>query len=130
MEGIKPTQIELLNTPDPKYPGEGAQGLLDRRKGFADVLKEPSWLGYRDQPFAAGIVFEGKAIALKKIVISYAKNIGAYSFPPAEVEVWAGENKNQLKLIKKMPVEQPEGKQPVRVEALSIPLESEAHQFI
>ena len=90
----------MLSTPDPKYPGEGAQSLVDRRKGFTDVLKEPSWLGYRHQPFEAGIGFEGQRHRIEGIVISYAKNIGAYSLPPAEVEVWAGENKDQLKLIK------------------------------
>ncbi len=129
VEGLKPAQIELLNSPDPKYRGEGASGLLDHRKGFADVLNEPSWLGYRYQPFVAGVSFDGKATALKAIVLSYAKNIGAYSFPPEEVEVWAGENKDQLSLIKKMVVEQPQKNQPARVESLSIPLESKAYLY-
>ena len=54
VEGIKPKNIALLNTPDPQYPGEGAQSLIDGRKGAADVLKEASWLAYREQPFTAG----------------------------------------------------------------------------
>jgi hypothetical protein len=129
IEGIKPGQLELLAAPDPKYPGEGVQSLTDRRKGFADVLKEPSWLGYRHEPFVAGIGFEGHATALNGIAISYAKNIGAFSFPPAEVEVWAGENKDQLKLIKKMNVVQPTGYQSSKVEALIIPLTQESYQY-
>jgi hypothetical protein len=129
VEGLKPTHTELLNAPDPKYPGEGAPGVLDHRKGFADVLNEPSWLGYRYQPFAAGFDFEGQTVALKGIVISYAKNIGAFSFPPEEVEVWAGDNKDQLSLIKRMTVEQPKKNQPLRVEALSIPLEPKPYLY-
>lgn len=129
VEGLKPTQIELLTTPDPKYPGEGAQSLSDHRKGFADVLKEPSWIAYRNQPFEAGFGFTDSPVALKEIVISYARNIGAYSFPPAEVEVWAGKDKSQLKLIKKMAVDQPTGYQSLKVDALSIPLSAAPYSY-
>lgn len=129
VEGIKPAQIELLNPADPQYPAEGAQSLSDGRKGVSDVLKEPSWLGYRKQPFMAEFDFSVPAPPLKRIVISFAKNLGAYSFPPEEVEVWAGENTNQLKLIKKVKVDQPKEYGALKVEALSIPFETGAHQF-
>jgi len=129
VEGIKPQHIELLGPADPQYPGEGAQSLVDGRKGVSDVLKEPSWLGYRNQPFIAGFDFEGQAPTLRRIVLSYARNLGAYSFPPEEIEVWAGESKNQLKLIKKVKVEQPKEYEALKVDALSIPLEPAAHQF-
>ena len=129
VEGIKPHQVELLIPADPQYPGEGAQSLVDGRKGVADVLKEPSWLGYRNQSFAAGFTFAGKVPTLKRIVLSYGKNIGGYSLPPEEVEVWAGENKNQLKLIKKLRPEQPKGYEGLKVEALSIPIEPSTEMF-
>jgi hypothetical protein len=129
VEGTKPKHIELLSAADPQYPGEGAQGLIDGRKGFADVLKEPSWLGYRYQPFSAGFDFEGDAPNINKIVLSYGKNIGGYLFPPEEVEVWAGENKDKLRLIKKMKVNQPTGYEGLKVEALSIPLESSSFKY-
>ena len=129
VEGIKPHHIELLNEPDPQYPGEGAQSLIDGRKGFTDVLKEPSWLGYREQPFIAGFDFEGDLPVVKKIVLSFGRNIGGHVFPPEEVEVWAGVDKNKLTLIKKMKIEQPAGYQSLKVEALSIPLENATHRY-
>jgi len=129
VEGIKPQHIELLNAADPQYLGEGAQSLIDGRKGFPDVLKEPSWLGYREQPFIAGFDFEGDLPAVKKIVLSFGRNIGGHVFPPEEVEVWAGDDKNKLTLIKKMKVEQPTGYESLKVEALSIPLESSTHRY-
>ena len=129
VEGIKPQHVELLNAADPQYPGEGAQSLIDGRKGFPDVLKEPSWLGYREQPFIAGFDFEGDLPEVKKIVLSFGKNIGGHCFPPEEVEVWAGEDKNKLTMIKKMKIEQPKGYESLKVEALSIPLESSTHRY-
>jgi hypothetical protein len=129
VEGIKPQHIELLNTPDPQYPGEGSQSLIDGRKGFPDVLKEPSWLGYREQPFIAGFAFDGDLPDVKKIVLSFGRNIGGHVFPPDEVEVWAGDDKNKLTMIKRMKVQQPTGYESLKVEALSISLESSAHRY-
>ncbi len=54
VEGLRPTASELLTTPDPQYPGEGVASLLDGRKGAPDVLREASWLGYRNTPFVGG----------------------------------------------------------------------------
>jgi uncharacterized membrane protein len=128
VEGIKPTAVKLLSVPDPKYPGEGAKSLTDGRKGLIDVLKEPSWLGYRSHPLEAGITFESKP-NLSKIVLSFGRSIGAHCFPPEEVEVWAGEDSLQLKLIKKVRGTQPDGYQPLSVDALTIPLEGTAYGY-
>ncbi len=129
VEGIKPQHVELLNAPDPQYPGEGAQSLFDGRKGVPDVLKEPSWLGYREQSFIAGFDFEGDLPNVKKIVLSFGQNIGGHCFPPEEVEVWAGDDKNKLTMIKKMKIKQPTGYESLKVEALAIPLESSTHRY-
>jgi hypothetical protein len=128
VEGIKPTAVALLSVPDPKYPGEGAKSLTDGRKGLIDVLKEPSWLGYRNHPFEAGITFESKP-SLSKMVLSFGRSIGAHCFPPEEVEVWAGEDSLQLKLIKKVRGTQPDDYQPLSVDALAIPLDDVKYTY-
>ena len=61
--------------------------------------------------------------------LSYGKNIGGYLFPPEEVEVWGGEDKGKLTLIKKMKVEQPKGYESLNVQALTIPLEPSSHRY-
>ena len=124
VEGKKPEHVELLSSPDKDYPGEGAKSLTDDRKGFSDVFKEPSWLGYRDQPFVAGFDFGPNPVPINTIVISYERAIGSYIFPPVSVEVWAGKNKRQLKLIKSIKVDQPAANETQRIEALTIPLSS------
>ncbi len=129
VKGKSPDHMELLSPPDPFYPGEGVQSLTDERKGIADVLKEPSWLGYRKTPFEAGISFENDTTALKEIVLSYALSIYQYSFPPKEVEVWAGESKGKLKLIRKLSPEQPKNFVPVKVGMISIPLDGGPYKY-
>ena len=112
---------ELLNAPDAQYPGEGVKTLTDLRKGFADIFKEPSWLGYRDDSFAAGFSISSEKL-LQKVVISYGRNIGGFIFPPEEVEVWAGSDKNHLKRIGQLKVAQPKDYVSSSVEALTIPI--------
>ncbi len=123
VEGIAPVNVELQSKADVQYPGKGAEGLTDMQKGFADILKEPSWLGYREGPFSTNFDF-GKSISLKSIVISHAENIGGFVFPPQEVEIWAGDNVREMKMLKQLKPVQPTGYTPNGVEALPIPLDS------
>ena len=129
VEGQRPLHVELLTAPDKQYPGEGPKSLTDGRKGFTDVFKEPSWLGYRDQPFAAGFDFGPNPETINSIVISYGRSIGSYIFPPAEVEVWGGKSLKEIKLIKALKIEQPVKNEPQRIEALTIPLETSSYSY-
>lgn len=129
VEGIAPSNVMLLNAADYRYTGKGASGLTDLQKGVADIFKEPSWLGYRDQPFSATFDFESR-ITLKKIVISFGKNIGGFIFPPEEVEIWAGNDKENFKLLKKIKSKQPTGYTSNAVEALPIAIdENTSYQY-
>jgi hypothetical protein len=123
VEGIRPSDVQLLNKADYRYLGKGASGLVDLQKGVADIFKEPSWLGYRDQPFSAVFSFDASQ-PVKEIVISYGKNIGGFILPPEEVEVWASGDKNAFTLIKKIKTKIPVGYTPNSVEGLSIPLDA------
>jgi uncharacterized membrane protein len=123
VEGYKPERVALLAPPDKQYPGEGASSLTDLRKGFPDIFKEPSWLGYRDNAFEAGFDFGSTPPALQKIVIGYGDNLGAYIFPPVEVEVWGGKDEHNLSLIQAVKPHLPEGYRSNSMEALAITFE-------
>jgi hypothetical protein len=120
-KGIKPSRTELLNRPNEKYKGNGAATLIDLKKGVAENFSDAAWLGFREQPFAAVFYFD-TAQTIHSISISYNESVQSYLMPPAEVEIWAGEEKDKLKLLKKATAIQPtkEEKNVVRVEGLKI----------
>jgi hypothetical protein len=120
-KGIKPSRGELINQPNEKYKGNGAATLSDLKKGLAENFTDAAWLGFREQPFAAVFYFD-TAQTINSISISYNESVQAYLMPPAEVEIWAGDEKDKLKLLKKATVKQPTEKEKnvVRVEGLKI----------
>lgn len=128
-EGLHPVSATLLKTPDKQYPGEGGATLINGRKGFLDVYREPSWLGYREQPLEALFDFGEKGMPVSSMVVSYAHNLGSYIFPPAEVEVYAGMMQNKLdRLVTTQPV-QPNKSEPTRMGILSIPLKGVSYRY-
>jgi uncharacterized membrane protein len=129
VEGHKPGSVTLLAPPDKQYPGEGAATLTDLQKGLSDFFREPSWLGYRENAFEAGFHFGSKPPVIEKVVLSYGDNLGSYIFPPAEVEVWGGEHKNDLKRVKLVKFEMPSSYRSNKVEALTISLEPSSHAY-
>ncbi len=106
IKGIKPAKAELINEPNEKYKGEGAATLIDAKKGLAENFNDPAWLGFREKPFAALFYFDTKE-TIRSISISYNKSIQSYLMPPAEIEIWGGEEKDKMKLLKKLFPQQP-----------------------
>jgi uncharacterized membrane protein/mono/diheme cytochrome c family protein len=120
-KGLKPTSAELINQPNEKYKGNGAATLFDLKKGLAENFGDAAWLGFREKPFIAVFYFD-TAQTINSISISYNENVQSYLMPPSEVEIWAGDSKDKLKLLKKAVAIQPtkEEKNVVRVEGLKI----------
>lgn len=120
-KGSKPTSVELLTKPNEKYKSEGAATLIDTKKGLAENFGDAAWLGFREQPFAALFYFD-TAQTINSISISYNKSVPSYLMPPTDVEVWGGDDKNKLKLLKTTKPVQPtkEEKNVVRVEGIKI----------
>ena len=129
VEGISPIGAELLSAADKQYPGIGAAGLHDLQKGFADILKEPSWLAFREVPFAAVFDF-GKSTSIKSVVISHARNLGGFVFPPQKVQVWAGDSPNDMRLIADVKPIQPTGYVSNGVVPLPISLPATSYRYL
>ncbi|HJS55323.1 MAG TPA: chitobiase/beta-hexosaminidase C-terminal domain-containing protein, partial [Chitinophagaceae bacterium] len=120
-KGFKPSKAELINQPNEKYKGDGAITLIDTKKGLAENFNDAAWLGFRETPFAAYFYFD-TVQTINSISISYNKSVGSYLMPPTEVEVWAGDEKNKLRVIKKITLPQTtkEEKNTVRNEGIKI----------
>jgi uncharacterized membrane protein/mono/diheme cytochrome c family protein len=129
-KGIMPSGAELINKPNEKYTGSGGATLIDGKKGLAENFNDAAWLGFREQPFAATFYFD-TVQTINSISISYNENVQSYLMPPAEVEVWAGESKEKLKLLKKATATQPtrEEKNVVRVEGMKIDIPQSTYKY-
>jgi uncharacterized membrane protein/mono/diheme cytochrome c family protein len=127
--GMKPSKVELINPPNEKYKGEGATTLIDNKKGAAENFSDPAWLGFREKPFGALFYFDS-AKTISNISISYNISVQSYLMPPAEIEIWGGDRKDDLKLLKKIQPRQvtEAEKNVVRVEGLKIELRPEMHK--
>ncbi len=129
VEGYKSEHVTLLAPADKQYPGEGASSLIDGRKGFIDVTREPSWLGFRDNAFEAGFDFGNHPPSLSKVVLSYADKLGGYIFPPTEVEVWGGRSAKEIKLLTSIKVVQPTAYRPQTMEALGLSFDTSTYSY-
>lgn len=128
-EGYKPVQTQLFTPADKQYRGEGAASLTDGRKGFVDIFKEPAWLGFRDNNFEAGFDFGAQPPDLNKVVLSYGDNLGAYIFPPTEVQVWGGNSKDKLKLLMTQKFSEPKGYRTPHMSFITVNWETTSHSY-
>ncbi|HMK17207.1 MAG TPA: c-type cytochrome domain-containing protein, partial [Chitinophagaceae bacterium] len=129
-KGIKPSGVELINKPNDKYKGNGGATIIDGKKGLAENFSDAAWLGFREQPFAAAFYFD-TVQTINSISISYNENVQSFLMPPAEVEIWAGESKDKLKLLKKATTLQPtkEEKNIVRIEGMKIDIPQSTYKY-
>ena len=122
IKGHQPAGAELLYHPDPKYKGNGALSLTDHKQGAAGDFAGRSWLGYKDTPFAALVDFGEAPPELQEVVLSYGRNMGSYIMPPVAVEVWGGDQKQTMKLLKKVVPPPPAGYEPNEEAYMALPI--------
>jgi hypothetical protein len=121
---FKPDRLELITRPEDRYPGEGSATLVNGTKGLPDFYRDPSWMGFRNEPLEAYFFFEGSAPALTSVTLSYARNIGAMCMPPASMEIWGGSDPKNLKLLNKIEPEQPTAYVATRIEGATMEIPS------
>jgi hypothetical protein len=114
-QGTRPSGARLLTTPDKQYTANGITTLTDGLKGETSNFRS-SWLGIRESNLDARFYFDQPA-AINEIVISAAKNIGAFVMPPQRIDIWGGKDSMHLKLISTIIPEQPKKYEPDRIEA-------------
>lgn len=122
VKGITPKKATLINNPAKKYSGTGAKTLIDNVKGEADNVASKSWLGYRENSFSASFDLGESAPKISKVVMSYGINIQQYIMAPTSIELWGGNDENDIVLLKKSIPEQDSKFSPNEVRALSIPV--------
>ena len=103
--GVVPDSIELISQPDPQYKGQGATTLDDGKLGSLNY-RDGMWLAYRVEPMEAFFYFN-KESKVSSVTVSSVVDINSYLMPPKEIEVWGGNDKAALHLLKRLQPKQP-----------------------
>lgn len=98
-EGIAPDTIQLLNPADVQYQGNGAFTLMNKEKANPNAFRNNRWLGFRDVPFKVLVDFGENTPEISKVLISFCENNSSQIMLPKQVEVWGGNDKNNLQQL-------------------------------
>lgn len=106
---IRPDSAVLLFPLTSVHQADGAHTFFDSKLG-AIGANNPAWANYwagvRDNDMGIASLFN-KPVTVSSVGLHYMIEEATGIYPPAEVEVWGGENEKQAKLLVKMKPELP-----------------------
>jgi uncharacterized membrane protein len=106
VKGSIPRTSNLLSTTNKDYKAKGASTLIDHNLGDPDNFRDGNTLGFRETKWMSTFSFAPDSLPTE-ITIIYLQNIGSFVMPPETLEVWTGTTDGNLKLYKRMVIEQP-----------------------
>ena len=118
-----PQKIDLLSIPSPKYPAKGGMSLMDFEQGAREVKGVPNltWLGFKDTDLDALASFQ-LPTKVNGLTFSYLEKTDADVFPPTKIEIWAGNDSKELKLVASFIPKQPKEKSGYNLKGINIPI--------
>ena len=129
VKGASPVEAGLINPPSRKCQGKGAMSLMDFEEGEATNFRGKPWLGYKDKPFAAWVDFGEKPPALQQMVLSFGINMSQYIMPPVQVEIWGGNDLNDVRLLKRLTPPPPDAYRPDAVSGMRVPFATSSFRY-
>ena len=92
-----PDTIVLLKPADPKYKAKEGATLYDLVKSDPG-RGSGKWLGFRDNSLEA-LLFFRQMVQVTSVSLGMLRDVRGFIFPPENVEIWGGTDKNKLKLL-------------------------------
>ena len=99
--GFRPDSVILVTAADERFQGEGAVTLVDEQKGLPDFYRHPAWIAFRENDLVLQFSFEKETPTVRNITLSFAHNSYSFCLPPDEMQLWGGNDPNNLQLITK-----------------------------
>lgn len=103
----RPDSLIHLLPPDRNYIDEKNKVLIDLVKGDNN-FRTGKWVGFQKNRMEALLVFNQQP-EISSITIGNIVDTGSHIMPPQSIEVWGGNDRNQLKLLKRLTLK-PTGK--------------------
>jgi hypothetical protein len=126
--GKRPKQITLETKPDPKHSGTLDTTLVDGKSGGFNK-DEKAYLGYLNKNFQALFEMQEEE-KLSQLSISYYEDVERAAFAPEYIEVWGGDNKNNLKKLGETRNPIPEIKKPSTKGLITIKFPEQQIRFV
>ena len=92
--GIKPDRVILETKPHPKYSAKLDSTLVDGKSGGLD-RGDKQYLGFINQDFQVLYQLDNPT-KLSRLSLSFLEDVGKGVLAPEYIEVWGGEDKNNL----------------------------------
>lgn len=92
LPSVVPIKNVILNRiPHENYPGKGAQGLVDRKKGTTN-FRTKEWMGFSGGTLEVELELEQKT-NVQKITTSFLSDQNAWIFLPDEIEIFISDDR-------------------------------------
>jgi uncharacterized membrane protein len=92
--------IQFLLPPEDKYSAGASKVLSDHQLGDYEI-NSGKWVGFRKNHMET-LMFFKQPVMMQSVVLNVMRLIPTYIFPPVEVEIWGGSQKNSLRLLSKV----------------------------
>lgn len=128
-KGYAPDSIYLETAPDERFPGDGAITLFDGLKGLPDYYRHPAWIAFRENDLVLKFSFTKDIPTVRSITLSFAHHAYYICLPPDEMELWGGDDPDNMTLIASIdPPELPRPRKPhIEGVAMEVPPSSYKH---
>ncbi len=108
--GLKPDRVILETKPHPKFSARLDSTLVDGKPGSLD-RGDKEYLGFFNRD--CQVLFElEKPKKLSQLTLSFLEDLGLGVLSPEHLEVWGGEDKNNLAQLGRFVCDQPSNKRP------------------
>ena len=121
-------KTSLKNQPKGSYQSNGVLTLFDLNKGSAN-FKDGKWLGFNGDDFVVDVEFKTSKV-LSSVFISMMEDLGAWIFPPASIEIWGGNNPNQLNKLEELKFTGPERPEVSNMKIHQVNFEAKAFKYL
>ena len=129
VKGKEAKKATLLTRPHGDYAAGGAEVLIDSKKGEARDRKSIYWLGYRENKFSGLVEFGDDLPTINRIDFSYALNVRRDIMPPVWVEVYGGNEPDNMKLLNKANAKMPQEEVPNIEKVLTINIPESNYKY-
>ncbi|MGC4235372.1 MAG: chitobiase/beta-hexosaminidase C-terminal domain-containing protein [Niabella sp.] len=127
---IKPDNVYLATVPDPRHINKAKKGQAFFDETLGDTNYNTwDWIGYKKNIFELHLFFN-KPVNISSVNLNALVDTENHILPPADIQIWGGENMGTAKLLARSRPGQPNSSVPPYIESYSISFQAGKVQAI